>query len=255
MSIVQQKSNYTNKNILYLKNVSITEYDLKSGGFNVIREFKLLPEDKIKLLETYEKDKRNIVIGKIQAKSSKLSKEMVEGFGKARTKFVELNRIPDENILSIKKDALFLINCNNIQGKVGEYLEFRMKNKYSSYMRLNNKEFYFSPFEDLEVKGLSDECKEKQKDYLLKDINMFLNQNEKIPPEMLFNNLKKYRSNYLERKLPIETYRNLDTGVFNFGNFDLDDIDESFLTDLDISYNYINYVLPMIQNFMKDIIR
>ena len=88
MSIVQQKSNYTNKNILYLKNVSITEYDLKSGGFNVIREFKLLPEDKIKLLETYEKDKRNIVIGKIQAKSSKLSKEMVEGFGKARAKFV-----------------------------------------------------------------------------------------------------------------------------------------------------------------------
>ena len=62
------KSNWTNKEIKYLKNVSIVEYDLQSGGLNIIKQFKLLPQEKINQLESFDKEKRNIAVGKLQIK-------------------------------------------------------------------------------------------------------------------------------------------------------------------------------------------
>lgn len=248
------KSNWTNKEIKYLKNVSIVEYDLQSGGLNIIKQFKLLPQEKINQLESFDKEKRNIAVGKLQIKDKDFSKKLVECFGTARSMFIEKNNIPDTQILSIKKDAIFLINCFNINGKVSEFLNFRNKNRYSSYMRINEKEFYFSADKDLDVKGLSEEAYDYQKDFLLADIKMFLNQNEKITPDILFNNLVEYRRKYLNKELPLETYRNLDTGVFEFDNFSLKEIDESLKDNLDISYNYKNYLMPFFQIIMNDIL-
>ena len=46
---------YLNKNLSYIKNVSIVEYDIKSAGFSVIKEKKLLPEKVITKLEGMKK--------------------------------------------------------------------------------------------------------------------------------------------------------------------------------------------------------
>lgn len=249
---VQERSNWTNKQIDYLKNVNITEYDLASGGLSVIKENKLLSQKYITELDGMEKEKKNIIIGKLQAKIPDLAKNMVIGFGKARQAFVDLNNIPEENILSIKKDAIFLINCYNVDGKVSENLLFRAKNTYSSYIRLNNKEMYFSTItKELDVKGLSDEAFSLQEKYLLKDISRFLSMSEKISEEQLYLNLKKYRSDYLNRQLPIETYRQLDSGIFLVGNFEMNTVDDSYLDQVDISFNYQNYILPLIKILLK----
>lgn len=250
---VQERSNWTNKEIEYLKNVIITEYDLASGGLSVIKEFKLLEQKYIDNLDQMEKEKKNITIGKLQAKLPQLAKNMVIGFGKARQLFVDQNQIPDENILSIKKDALFIINVDNINGHVSSNLNFRGKNKYSSYMRINDREFYYSSLSrSLDIKGISDDCKNYQEKYLLNDINKFIGQGERISPEMLYENLKKYQSDYLNKRLPIETYRNLDTGIFTMeGGFEMDTIDDSYIDQVDISYNYLFYVLPLIKLLIK----
>ncbi len=249
---VQERSNWTNKNIDHLKNVVITEYDLASGGLSVIKENKLLSPKYIAELDGMEKEKKNIVIGKLQAKIPDLAKNMVIGFGKARQAFVDLNAIPDENILSIKKDAIFLVNCYNVVGQVSENLLFRAKNTYSSYIRLNNKEIYFSAItKDIDVKGLSDEAYSLQKDFILKDISRFLSMSEKISEEQLYLNLKKYRSDYLNRNLPIETYRQLDTGIFVVGNFEMKTVDDSYIDQIDISFNYQHYILPLIKILLK----
>ena len=47
-----EKDLYLNKSISYLKNVKITEYDMKTAGFNIIRELKLLNQEKINELES-----------------------------------------------------------------------------------------------------------------------------------------------------------------------------------------------------------
>lgn len=258
MSIVLEKSNWTNKEIKYIKNVTITEYDMKDGGMSIIKEYKLLPDEKIKELDSLEKEEKNIRIGKIQAKSKDLTKNMVQSFGKARELFVTKNNIPDDCILSIKKDALFIVNWPVKATQISENINFRPKHKYSSYMILNNKEFYFS-FSGLTVKGFSEENLESQEKYLLSDISNFLNQAEKIQPDLIFNNLKKYSSKYLNKELPIETYRNIDTNEFDIhseyiGDYSMKDIDESFLSDLDISHNYMYYILPMIKNIMQNML-
>ena len=43
-SALYTKTNYLNKNIDYLLNTDIREYDLKSAGLSLIKYFKLLPE-------------------------------------------------------------------------------------------------------------------------------------------------------------------------------------------------------------------
>jgi hypothetical protein len=74
---------------------------------------------------------------------------------------------------------------------------------------------------------------------------------EKISEEQLYSNLKQYRHDYLNRLLPIETYRQLDTGVFLVGNFEMNTVDESYIDQIDISFNYQNYVLPLIRILLK----
>ena len=250
---VKDKSNWLNKDINYLKNVNITEYDLASGGLSVIKEYQLLPKDKIAILDKMDKESKNIAIGKLQAKLKNLAKNMVIGFGLARQSFVDLNTIPDENILAIKKDAMFLINCSGIEGNISDNLHFREKNTYTSYMYINRKEFYFSSStREIDVKGVSEEVRTAQKDYLFSDFAKFMLIGEKGDPDLLMNKLTEYQIKYLSKKLPLETYRNLDTGLFTYSNnFELEYIDESFIDDLDISYNYMTYVLPMIQILLK----
>ena len=40
--LIAEKTNYLNKDIQYLKNIQISEYDIKSAGFSVIKFQKLL---------------------------------------------------------------------------------------------------------------------------------------------------------------------------------------------------------------------
>ena len=76
-----------------------------------------------------------------------------------------------------------------------------------------------------------------------------------MPIEDFFKVIQKYRSDYLNRKLPIESYRSLATGLFKTNGrrefeFDqLDDNDENKKI-LNITDNYIGYILPLIQQIL-----
>ena len=51
MSYNPSKTTWFNPDIEYLFNNEIIEYDMKDAGFNIIKQFKLLPDIKIKELE------------------------------------------------------------------------------------------------------------------------------------------------------------------------------------------------------------
>ena len=148
---------------------------------------------------------------------------------------------------------MFLINCYNVNGQVSDNLLFRPKNTYSSYMYINRKEFYFtSKTRQLDTKGFSEEVRNKQADYIFKDFSKFMLLSEKGDEKKLMDALALYQTMYLNKELPVETYRNLDTGMFEYGGqFEMDTIDEDYIEDVDVSYNYMTYVLPMIQILLK----
>lgn len=245
-------TNYLNENYVYLKNVVITEWDIRSAGFSVLRYRKLLPEDELQRLEKLDKHTRTVKEGLLQKENPKIAEEIVNTLSKVRQAFVLLNHIPAESILTIKKDAIFLINQQPQSNIIKDIFEFRKKGIYTSYIQLpGKKEFYYNAREDkLDVKGISKDSVKHQENFLLKDIKGFLRSGEKVSSDVLFSLLKSYRSKYLNRQLPVETYRELDSGLFRMGKYTMDNIDESSLPYIDITQNYMNYILPLIQRML-----
>lgn len=240
-----ERTNYLNKDIVYMKNTVITEYDIRSAGFTVIKSKKLLPEEEIQSLEKVDKQQRNILIGKRILQFPKISEEIIKTLEEVRRNFVVLNELYDEDILSIKKDAMFIIKKTPTVLKIGDF-EFRQKAKYTSYCYINQKEFYFSSSTDeLDVKGVGDEIRELQKDYLLKDTKKIFSMAERLTSDQLFVFLKQYRSKYLNRQLNKEVYRDLGNGKFSINGYFFDTIGDEELADVDISQNYINYLVPL----------
>ena len=251
---------YLNKNLSYIKNVSIVEYDIKSAGFSVIKEKKLLPEKVIKKLEGMNKEDRNILIGKYQKNIPTLSKEIVDTLSEVRQAFVQYNNIKPEEILSIKKDAIFLINKKPTYLKFGENFLFRPKDSFTSYIYLNDLEVFYSSIDKkLVVKnfksmrnavieyGESAEDFDPNKEPLFLDIKRFLALSEKSNKDVLFEALKNYRSLYLNRELPKETYRDVESSWYFYKGKQFKYCTDEMFAEIDISSNYINYLRPLFE--------
>lgn len=243
----KKHTNWTNPDYVYLKNVKISEYDIRSAGLSVLKFKKVLKESELKDLENMDKHKRTVKEGLLQRSNPKIAETIVETLGDVRKAFAYLNDILPQNVISIKKDAMFLVNVTPQTTTIKDIFEFRKKSTYTSYLRIDKKEFYYSSSTAaLDTKGFSSESIEKQKDFLLKDISGFLKSSEKLDAASLYRFLKTYRTKYLNRELPIETYRELDTGCFRLNGYLLREADEEMLEDLDISQNYTSYILPII---------
>jgi hypothetical protein len=242
---IAEKTNYLNKEIVYLKNTRITEYDIRSAGFTVIKSKRLLPQEELEMLDKMEKHERNVWIGKRILKYPKISEEIINTLAQVRSDFVVMNRIREEDILSIKKDAIFLIKATPEFLKVGDF-EFRPKAAYSSYLYVNQKEFYYSSGNDtMDIKGVPEEAKAQQEKFLLRDIRKVLSMGEKLTSDQMFTFLKQYRSKYLGRQLEPGTYRDLESGMFSVDGYAMDSVSQETMSGLDISQNYIKYLVPL----------
>jgi len=241
---------YTNENLGLVKSI-IREYDMREAGFSLIKEYQLLKKSKIEYLENnFTKQERTIEIGKLQSSDKNLARNMMDAFREARREFCDLNEIENEDILSIKKDAIFIIKKQCKHLKIGKNIEFSMKNRYSSYCYLNKVEIYYSVWNDeFDVKGVTN------KDHLLlTHIYSIIKLNEKVNnKEIVFKNLQNLRLKYLEKKLPLEYYREINPNngyrfLEKYGRYTpyVDEIDRDILDDIDISFNYINFIVPLI---------
>ena len=197
-----------------------------------------------------DKHSRTVKEGKLQKENKELAKKIVDGLSNVRLAFGVINNISDDRVLSIKKDAVFLINTLVTKPSINDVFVFREKGKYTSYINLNNKEFYLGVDDTLDVKGLSADVKEKQKDYFLNDIRKILKSGERLSQDQLYLMIKTYRSKYLNRQLNIETYRDLSTGRFHVGKYELDAVSQDMINDIDISQNYLNYIVPLINRML-----
>lgn len=249
---IAKLTNYISPYIASIKNVSITEWDIKSAGLSVLKFKKLLPDELLEELTNMDKHERTVKEGLLQKQRPKLAEEIIETLSQARQAFVLINSIKPENILSIKKDALFLINENPKNNIIKEYFNFRKKSVYTSYILLGDKkEFYYnSNINILDIKGFNNEGSEKQQEYLWRDIKNLLKSWEKNPDSINFELLKSYRSKYLNRELPLETYREVETGYFRAGEYLFNNINETMRNNIDISQNYLNIIFPLIQKIL-----
>lgn len=243
---MMNKHNFTNKNIDSVV-LPIREYDMSEAGYSLLREFNYLSEEQSNILNSLPtKMDRTIMIGKFLKNNKVLSENLMNAFTIARKSFIENNNLDDNDILEIKKDALFVINkiCKELE--FGKYINFKMKNKYTSYYNLGKiKIYYNSSNNKIDIKGYNQY--NPLFNYLIPIFKAYeFNRN------ILFKLLKNLRTDYINRKLPIECYREINSlSLYNtsykickntiYSDNPLD------INILDISYNYMNIIYPIIK--------
>lgn len=237
MKYYSEKSNWFNPNIEYLFNSIIYEYDIKDAGFSIIKSYCLLNPEIICKLEKMEKKERTIEIGKIMGQDKDFSTKLTKQFGEMRKFFIDANYIDDNDLIAVKKDALFCTKECNIL-KFG-LVEFRVKNKYSSYIRFpynNNLEIYYNDGGQIDVKGISEMNLDKHRlymlDFLVKVIKMLENKDNSLKYFM-----RKFINDYKQFKLDMAYY-------LEFSNLSAE------ITPL---FNYQKIIIPILQIILKEL--
>ena len=229
-----------------LFNHRIVEYDMKSANTSIAREFGLLPEKRIKELENLPKKDREIAVGLILRDDPGYTEKQKLGFIAARKLFFTQNEILDEEVVAIKRDAIFVMRYVNNE-QVTDNIDFRMKNVYSSFINLGkNIEIYYNQ-EGLDIKGIDDEIyKERHSEYF----GMFL--------YSLIRRIESSERNsyltYLRMMFDMYKHRQLDSGYYRefnaksqFHYLDGSYANEEYIEDLnavDISCN-LNIILKL----------
>jgi len=112
----------------------IDEYDMFASNISILAEEELITDELYQYLRECQKDLRNVSIG-ILLKSAKVyDKDLItildEKVKEFVNSFIKRNKIPDDSILEIAKDAVFTHNVIARTTIIGKYIKFRRKETY-----------------------------------------------------------------------------------------------------------------------------
>lgn len=242
---------YTNLEYVHIRNKTIEEFDIVQGGYNIALYNNLLTEDEQNDLRFLSKHERHVYIGN-RSKDKEFTEKLFKGFIKSITEFRRLNNIQNDSILSIKKDAITIINTKIHKPNI-DNIQFVSKGKATSYFNINKKEFFYNNEDDsLVVKGLNDLVVKNHP--LIHELKYLIKLSEYAKKNDIFKYLQELRHAYLNRDLtneyyselsPLSAYK-LNTNSIQ-GTFYSKYINDDNILDVDISYNYINFILPFIR--------
>lgn len=254
--MIYLKDSFMNPSIDAIFGNSIYEYDIESAGFNISKQFHLLPKSDLDYLEVLSKKKRQIQIGLYQRKNRLYKENLKEGFINARKFFFEQNGLEEPDIITVKKDAIFTLKeCQITQ--LG-CINFRVKNKYTSYIRFKRplELFYNSIKDNIDLKGFGDMESviiEAHNDYLLSFIKKVIDMLEDEDVRVV-KVIMKFINDYKSYKLPVDYYRTFDIrntfiekdDINLILEYDMNEYDDKDKENLDISYNYFNIIIPLL---------
>lgn len=231
----------------------IIEYDMRRAGLSIIRQDKLLSDNEIQRLANLDKHESDKAIGKLYLKNKQFKELHMKGFQKYRIRFGELNELNDSDILSIKKDAIFVKKYCDIT-QIADNIEFREKNHYEAFLKIRKMEIYWSPTR-MDVKGISDERLELHRPYMLETISRFVRLLSQYDYEKATKFIVKVMNDYKIRNLPVGYYREFSSDSNYVHNVNgkvmlLHNVGESFKSQIDIAYNYLNVLVPLLQLVM-----
>ena len=243
---------YTNKDIPLVTQSSIVEWDIKAANVSIMEYYEIYPKEKIERLKSLDKMKREISVGMIMKKDKDFSKKLEAGFNTIIQEFIEVNKVPDDSIISIKRDAIFVKNWNIKKSAFGDCVLFVPKNEYTMYINLPMYEIYISNTK-VDVKGINDTKLPLHANGMCKffqDINSISYNKYEVNKY-----LKEFTEAYKRKELSFDMYRRFTSEsdfIINIDGYQvkMDTITEDDIPYLDISYNYLNVILPTIQRFL-----
>ena len=247
-----EKDSYTAE-ISYLTNVFIYEYDISKCNINILYTKGIIDKETYDMLYSSPRMKRQVYVGMLQ-KDANVAKTLSLGIKEARELFFKANNLQYRDILSIKKDAIFIIN-KQIQNTDFGLIKFVRKNVYTSFYRLSNLELYYyynnmDKSEYIDVKGISKKLYLHEGYFIqiLKDIFYCIQTNG---PEVSLEMIKEIYNKYITRQFPIEYYREFDAASsYALGNsiYKLESASEDDKYRININKNL--FILMQIQRIV-----
>lgn len=246
MAYESQYKNYLAP-IPYLVNHYIREYDISKANLNIFYYKGIITKEEYDLILTFPKQQREIYFGYMQ-KDKEKAELLSEGLAEFRQRFIEENNIPDYSILSVKSDAIYLIDVIPSITKF-DNVEFMLKNTYTSFFNVNKLEIYYgldpiNNIEHLDIKGINDEKLLLHQDYMIQFLcSIFYS----IQTNLVGNTLEiinDFSQKYCNRELPIGFYRELNAdSMFRFSRQDgsqflCDPVGETMIPFINIITNY-----------------
>lgn len=246
---------YTNKNIKYLINKYIAEYDIKRAGLYALKELGAISPETFDYWINQSKDKVSIFIGKYlssnMAKQNDLIVDIVN-------EFISTNEITPQNIISQKRDAIFTFNVRPSTMQIRGF-EFVKKHEYTSYFKIDGYELYYSNrTNQLDIKGIDVRFVKNHPlmEYVKRIIQKYelLNQGFCTYAE-LYSLIYDIRKKYISFELPMGCYREIAyDNPYCFNNLRSNEIcyfsniptidKESY--QLIINHNFVKFIVPFI---------
>jgi predicted house-cleaning noncanonical NTP pyrophosphatase (MazG superfamily) len=244
-----------NKDILFLFNSLIIEYDIKQANISLCQEFNLLSSSLIEIIKNKNKAERVVAIGKLMRKDKEFAKNLENKFNDVIHEFMEINNLNfEKDVVSIKRDAVFVANKNIKYNQIGNHIFFDAKNIYHAYLYIKPYEFYFKKDGNIDVKGIPDNMLELHKNGILSLLNIVVetieNSNfDQYEINKLFKDIITIYKNKKFDKEYVDIYREFNSiSGFKLKSEDIvfNDINsQTELNNIDITYNYINIILPL----------
>lgn len=243
---------YLNTEVLSLRNRRIQEYDIVEGGYSVARNNGLLPKSFLRKIEGMTKKQRHIEIGKYTLTDKTFNKALQAGFMEHVALFRERNEVKDEHVLSVKKDSITLFNTD-ISELEFDHVKFSLRDTSTSYMLLNKLEFFLnSTTKKFFFKGLPTGI--EPVDNLVEEVQNLMAFREYKSREYIFEYLQEMRECYVALGLSHSYYRELSAvnsyklrETIGSGEVYCDYMDDTQIEMIDVTYNYKNFLLPMIR--------
>ena len=237
-------------NLNYLFNQYIREYDISKANINILFAKGFINKSLYDELYNSDRMYRQIYVGKMIRNNQNVQEVLNRGIIEYKQKFFEANNITDNNIVSIKNDAVFVLN---IAPRILNFdnVTFVHKNTYTSFMKLNELEIYYGSdinSEVIDVKGIKDTDLEKYHMYFLNIIIDFFRYIQKSGPEATLQYITAMINSYIKLELPIECYRRfrnsndyvLNTFTESYGlNYLEDNLQNKMCVNIDYNFSLL----------------
>lgn len=249
--------------IPYLIAHHIYEYDIQKANINILRELRLIDDDYYNKLLKMKRMQRQMEIGYLIKYNEGLGDKLANGILQYKKRLFEENGIEDSDILSIKNDAVFIIDKNLKNTKFGR-VHFVKKNSYTSFVKLTKTiEIYFEyntidSTMSLDIKGISEENLQKHHEYMATFLAEILYYVETGSIAEALTYAGDFYNNFISYKLPVGYYRNFNAesdfiinanGTTYSVNYIIDS--DVMLRSVDIGYNV--EILRTINGYLSQI--
>lgn len=237
-------------NIPYILDAVISEYDISKANISVLRDAGVLSEESYSYFLTCPKLEREIAIGKLQGRDSSVTQILKDGISNARKVFMESNNIDDRDILSIRNDAITVINKKPKNLSITDRVKFRLSGEYCSYYKIFNIELFYlydriRNIEVLDNKGLGEQSTELHRNFMLNFLNELFYSVQIEGLKTAINLLQTVYMNYVNRKMEVGFYREFNSNSYYRLNKEFSSVSSLFLEEaseydkrfIDISYN------------------